>query len=82
MEVNSLQMNSMNFVKSKRYSSAPKTPQQNGIVERKNRTFQEAARTMLNEVKLPDMYWREAIYTDVYILNRGQLRVNKEQDSL
>ena len=33
----------------KRQFSAAKTPQQNGVVERKNRTVQEAARTMLNE---------------------------------
>ena len=29
--------------------SAPKTPQQNGVVERKNRSLIEAARTMLKE---------------------------------
>ena len=33
--------------------SAPRTPQQNGVVERKNMTLVEAARTMLNEAKLP-----------------------------
>ena len=33
----------------KRRFSAAKAPQQNGVVERKNRTIQEAARTMLNE---------------------------------
>ena len=36
-----------------RQYSAPRTPQQNGVVERKNRTLVEAARTMLNEAKLP-----------------------------
>jgi transposase InsO family protein len=40
----------------KRNFSAPRTPQQNGIVERKNRIVQEATRTMLNEVKLPYIY--------------------------
>ena len=60
----------------KRQFSAAKTPQQNGVVERKNRTVQEAAKTMLNEAKLSDTYWKEAIYTAVYILYRGQLRVN------
>ena len=48
-------------------------------MERKNRAVQEAARTMLNEAKLPDMYWREAVYTTVYILNRGQLGVNNDK---
>ena len=33
------------------------------------------ARTMLNEVKLPDKFWKEAIHTAVYILNRAQIRV-------
>ena len=34
-------------------SSCPRTPQQNGVVERKNRTLQEMARTMISEYKLP-----------------------------
>jgi len=33
--------------------SAPRTPQQNDVVERKNRSLEELARTMLNESKLP-----------------------------
>ena len=36
----------------KRQFSAAETPQQNGVVERKNRTVQEAARTMSNQAKL------------------------------
>jgi transposase InsO family protein len=63
----------------KRHFSAPRTPQQNGVAERKNRIVQEAAKTMLNEAKLPDIYWREAIYTTIYILNREQLRVNHDK---
>ena len=61
----------------KRQFLAAKTPQQNRIVERKNKIVQEAARTMLNEAKLSDSFWREFVYTIVYTLNRGQLRVNK-----
>jgi hypothetical protein len=34
---------------------------------------------MLNEAKLPDMYWREVVYIIVYIFNIGQLRVNYEK---
>ena len=34
---------------------------------------------MLNESKLSDGYWKEVVYTVVYILNRGQLRVNKDK---
>ena len=63
----------------KRQFSAVKTPQQNGVVERKNRTIQEATRTMLNEAKLSDSFWREVVYTVVYILNRGKLKVNKDK---
>ena len=47
------------------------TPQQNGVAERRNRTVHEAARTMLNEARWPNGYWREAISTTVHILNRG-----------
>ena len=43
--------------------SAPMTPQQNGVVERKNRTLIEAARTMLSEFKLPMFFWAEAVNT-------------------
>ena len=63
----------------KRQFSSARTPQQNGVVERKNRIVQEAARTMLNEAKLSDYFWREAIYTDVYTLNGAQIRVNKDK---
>ena len=41
--------------------SDPGTPQQNGVVERKNRTLIEAARTMLEEAKLPTYFWAEAV---------------------
>ena len=59
--------------------SVTKTPLQNGVAERKNRTIQEAARTMPIETKLPNGYWREAIYIVVYVQNRGQLRVNSDK---
>ena len=47
----------------KRQFSTPRTPQKNGVVERKNRFVQEAARNMLNEAKLLDIYWRESLHT-------------------
>ena len=50
--------------------SAPYTPQQNGIVERKNRTLIEAARTMLDEYKTPEGFWAEAINTTCHAINR------------
>jgi transposase InsO family protein len=39
--------------------SVPYTPQQNGIVERKNRTLIEAVRTMLDEYKTSDIFWQK-----------------------
>src|SRR6266540_2513774 len=50
--------------------STPYTPQQNGVVERKNRTLIEAARTMLDEYKTSDQFWAEAINTACHAINR------------
>ncbi|GJZ10498.1 gag-pol polyprotein [Tanacetum coccineum] len=41
-------------------TSTPRTPEQNGVVERRNRTLVEAARTMLSASKLPLSFWAEA----------------------
>jgi hypothetical protein len=49
--------------------SSPYTPQQNGVVERKNRTLLDMARTMLDEYKTSDR-WAEAINTACYTINR------------
>ncbi|XP_057418308.1 uncharacterized protein LOC130712495 [Lotus japonicus] len=54
--------------------SAPRTPQQNGVVERKNRLLQEMARTMLSETSLLKYIWAEAIETACYIQNRISMR--------
>ena len=43
--------------------SATYTPQQNGVVERKNRTLIEMARTMLDEYKTPKHFWAEVVET-------------------
>ncbi|KAL8146929.1 hypothetical protein AgCh_004596 [Apium graveolens] len=50
--------------------SAARTPQQNGVVERKNRILVEAARTMLQDANLPTSFWEEAINTSCYTQNR------------
>nr|GEV80889.1 ribonuclease H-like domain, reverse transcriptase, RNA-dependent DNA polymerase [Tanacetum cinerariifolium] len=54
----------------KREYSNARILQQNGVAERKNRTFIEAARTMLADSKLPTMFWIEAVRTACYVLNR------------
>nr|GEU71640.1 hypothetical protein [Tanacetum cinerariifolium] len=54
----------------KREFSVPRTPQQNGIAERKNRTLIETARTMLTDSLLPIPFWVEAINTACYVQNR------------
>ena len=54
--------------------SAPRTPQRNGVVERKNRSIQEMARTLLNENNLPKYFWGEAVHTSCYVLNRVSIR--------
>ncbi|GJY36801.1 retrovirus-related pol polyprotein from transposon TNT 1-94 [Tanacetum coccineum] len=56
------------------YFSAPRTPQSNGVVERKNRTLQEMSRTMLNEQSLPQKFWCNVVDTSTYILNRILIR--------
>ena len=50
--------------------SAPRTPQQNGVVERKNRVLKELARTILNEGGLQKYFWADGISTSCYVLNR------------
>nr|GEX40879.1 putative ribonuclease H-like domain-containing protein [Tanacetum cinerariifolium] len=55
--------------KKREYSNA-RTPQQNEVAERKNRTLIKAARTMLAGSKLPTMFWTEAVRTACYVLNR------------
>ncbi|GJX55299.1 ribonuclease H-like domain-containing protein [Tanacetum coccineum] len=54
----------------KREFSVARTPQQNGVAERRNRTLIEAARTMLVDSKLPITFWAKAVNTACYVLNR------------
>ncbi|GJW69427.1 retrovirus-related pol polyprotein from transposon TNT 1-94 [Tanacetum coccineum] len=54
----------------KREFSVSKTPQQNGVAERKNRTLIEAAKTMLADSLLPTTFWAEAVNTACYVQNR------------
>lgn len=49
----------------------PKTPQQNGVAERMNRTLVEMVQSMLLDSKLPQKFWGEALSTAVYLRNRS-----------
>ena len=49
--------------------SAPGTPQQNGVAERRNRTLQDMVRSMLSYSSLPISFWGYAIETVMYLLN-------------
>ena len=54
--------------------SVLRTPQQNRMVERMNRTLEEMVHTMLCESNLSQYFWVEAINTAYYILNRALIR--------
>nr|XP_016483291.1 PREDICTED: uncharacterized protein LOC107803999 [Nicotiana tabacum] len=54
--------------------SAPRTPQQNGVVERKNRTIKDMARTMLIDHGNAKYFWAEADNTACYLVNKCMIR--------
>ena len=54
--------------------TVPKTPQQNGVAERMNRTLVESVRSMLSDSHLPKKFWAEALATAVYLHNRSPTR--------
>ncbi|GJX08772.1 ribonuclease H-like domain-containing protein [Tanacetum coccineum] len=54
----------------KREFSVARTPQQNGVAQKRNKTLIEVARTMLVDSKLPTTFWAEAVNTACYVLNR------------
>jgi hypothetical protein len=63
----------------KREYTIPRTPQQNGVVERQNRTVQEMARSMMNEKNIGQTYWVEEIHTAVHVLNKAHLRPQSDK---
>nr|GEY13070.1 hypothetical protein [Tanacetum cinerariifolium] len=70
-EFKSSEMNQFYQMKGiKREFSVARTPQQDRVAERKNRTLTEAARTMLANSLLPTTFWAEAVNTACYIQNR------------
>nr|GEW47576.1 retrovirus-related Pol polyprotein from transposon TNT 1-94 [Tanacetum cinerariifolium] len=65
------EMNQFSEIKGiKREFSVARTPQQNGVTKRKNKTLIEVARTMLADSKLPTTFWAEAVNTVCYVQNR------------
>ncbi|GJS77358.1 putative ribonuclease H-like domain-containing protein [Tanacetum coccineum] len=72
---NGIEFKSRDFIKLcgskgiKREYSNVRTPQQDGVAERKNRTLIKAARTMLVDSFLPNTFWAEAVSTACYVLN-------------
>uniref|UniRef100_A0ACD5TR82 Uncharacterized protein n=1 Tax=Avena sativa TaxID=4498 RepID=A0ACD5TR82_AVESA len=58
----------------KHFTTAPYTPQQNGVVERRNQTVVEMARCMLKSMDVPADFWGEAVKAAVYVLNRSPTR--------
>ena len=58
--------------------TVPKTPEQNGVAERMNRTLVETLRSMLADAKLPHSFWAEALSTAVYLKNRSPTKALKD----
>jgi len=58
--------------------SGPRTPQHDGVVERKDQSLKELGRTLLNETDLPMYLWVDAVSTTCYVLNRVLIRPLKE----
>ena len=53
-----------------RQLTIPRTPQQNGVAERRNRTLLDMVRSMMAHASLPISFWGDALLTATYILNR------------
>nr|GEU71134.1 ribonuclease H-like domain-containing protein [Tanacetum cinerariifolium] len=70
-EFKNMEMNQFHEVKGiMRQYNVAKTPQQNRVVERRNKTLIEAARTMLADLKMPTTFWAEAVNTACYVQNK------------
>ncbi|KAL8088343.1 hypothetical protein AgCh_038208 [Apium graveolens] len=62
------------YMRIERHFTAPYTPQQNGVVECRNRTVVEMARSFLKHANLPSSLWAEAVRHSIYILNQVPTR--------
>ena len=63
----------------RREFSTPRTPQQNGVVERMNITVQQMSRAMLDEFRTPATFWGEAAFASITIINKKNVWVNNTQ---
>ncbi|XP_073153100.1 uncharacterized protein [Henckelia pumila] len=59
--------------------SATRTPQQNGVAERRNRTLKEAARTMIADSGISQKFWAESVNTACYTQNRSMINKKVEK---
>lgn len=62
-----------------RHLTAPYSPQQNGVVERRNRTLLEMTRSLLKHMNVPNTFWGEAVRHATYLINRIATRSLVEQ---
>lgn len=60
-----------------RHLTDPYSPQQNGVVERRNRTILEMTRSMLKHMSVPNYMWGEAVRHATYLINRAATRTLK-----
>lgn len=58
----------------KRHLTAPYSPQQNGVVERRNRTLMEMTRSIMKHMNVPNYLWGEAVRHSTYLINRVATR--------
>eukprot|EP00253_Pinus_taeda_P025809 PITA_25809 len=61
----------------KMWFTTPYTPQQNSVVERRNRTIVEMACSMLQHKNVPNKFWVEGVFIVVYLLNRSPTQAVK-----
>lgn len=61
----------------KRFFTAPYSPQQNGLVERRNRTVLNSTRSMMKAMEIPQNLWGGAVRHSVYIMNRVSTKALK-----
>ena len=63
----------------RRHLTAPYSPQQNGVVERRNRTLMEMTRSIMKHMSVPNYLWGEAARHSTYMFNRIATRVIRDQ---